>query len=64
MRHKWKNPHGLEYHYNDGKSQCENCGLIRLRSSCRALPQVYYFPYDLGIRLKAPKCELKQSLPF
>jgi hypothetical protein len=58
MRHKWINPHQLEYHHNDGKSECQICGLIRLRSNDRTIPQVYYYynkPESLSY--KAPKCK-------
>jgi hypothetical protein len=62
MRHKWKNTHGLEHHHNEEKSQCENCGIIRIRGGNYEFPQVYYYPFDWGIRYKAPKCILKKRL--
>ncbi len=58
MRHKWENADGLGYYFHDVKSRCQICDLIRLRTSDRTIPQVYYyFGKPESLTFKAPKCK-------
>jgi hypothetical protein len=60
MRHKWNNPDGLQHEYNEDKSICAKCGLIRLRLSYLKGEEnvVYYHPKLPKLTTyKAPKCK-------
>jgi hypothetical protein len=60
MRHKWTNAFGLQYDFNETKSVCENCGLVRLRMTfLKSEPSVVYYHPTLPklTTYKAPKCK-------